>query len=76
MHLTERRTYGTRDTQHAETCDVTLFLLSLKDQHVRAVATLLGGQETIDVPSWSPDRAELAFVSYSFLASDVRATRR
>jgi Tol biopolymer transport system component len=30
----------------------------------RVVARLFGGQGTINVPSWSPDSAQLAFVSY------------
>jgi TolB protein len=30
----------------------------------KGIATLLGGQGTIDVPSWSPGSKHVAFVSY------------
>jgi TolB protein len=30
----------------------------------RVLATLFGGQGTINVPSWSPDSKSVAFVSY------------
>ena len=33
----------------------------------RILAELFGGQGTINVPSWSPDGKELAFVSYRLL---------
>ncbi|HSZ85878.1 MAG TPA: hypothetical protein VK787_07590, partial [Puia sp.] len=32
----------------------------------KAIAYLYGGQGTINVPSWSPDGKQIAFVSYSF----------
>jgi Tol biopolymer transport system component len=31
------------------------------------LATLFGGQGTINVPSWSPDSHNIAFVSYEFV---------
>jgi TolB protein len=34
---------------------------------VTILARLFGGQGTINVPSWSPDSAQLAFVSYELL---------
>jgi TolB protein len=34
----------------------------------RILATLFGGQGTINVPSWSPDSKRVAFVSYRFIA--------
>jgi Tol biopolymer transport system component len=34
---------------------------------IQEVATLLGGQGTINVPSWSPDSQSFAFVSYEML---------
>lgn len=45
--------------------DVQLMLLDL-DSHQLSAATQVfyGGQGTINVPSWSPDSRELAFVSY------------
>jgi Tol biopolymer transport system component len=33
---------------------------------VRVVATLYGGQGTMNVPSWSPDGRRAAFVSYTY----------
>jgi Tol biopolymer transport system component len=30
----------------------------------KIIATLFGGQGTINVPSWSPDSKQIAFVSY------------
>ena len=32
------------------------------------LATLFGGQGTINVPSWSPDSKSVAFVSYRMVA--------
>ncbi len=47
--------------------DVILRILSLADKRVTVLATLTGGQGTIDAPSWSPDGRRLAFVSYQLL---------
>jgi TolB protein len=52
---------------HPENKDVTLRLMSLADRKVTVLATLFGGQGTINVPSWSPDGKKLAFVSYQLL---------
>jgi TolB protein len=49
---------------HPENKDVTLRLMNLADRKIRLLATLFGGQGTINVPSWSPDSRKLAFVSY------------
>lgn len=46
---------------------VELRLLSLADKTVHPLATLYGGQGTINVPSWSPDSTRVAFVSYAML---------
>jgi TolB protein len=51
-------------TGHPENKDVTLRLMSLGDRKTSVLARLFGGQGTINVPSWSPDGARLAFVSY------------
>jgi len=37
---------------------------SFKDAKITVLAKLFGGQGTINVPSWSPDGTQLAFVSY------------
>jgi hypothetical protein len=52
---------------HPENKDVTLRLMSLADQKIKVLATLFGGQGTINVPSWSPDSTKVAFVSYAIL---------
>ena len=51
-------------TGHPENKDVTLRLMSLSDKKIKLLAKLFGGQGTINVPSWSPDSKQLAFVSY------------
>ena len=52
---------------HPENKDVQLRMLSMKDKKIRVVARLFGGQGTLNVPSWSPDGKEFAFVSYALL---------
>ena len=53
---------------HPENKDVMLRLMQLSgDQKVTVLAKLFGGQGTINVPSWSPDSKELAFVSYALV---------
>jgi TolB protein len=57
-------TYGADVTGHPENKDVMLRLMSLADKKITVLAKLFGGQGTINVPSWSPDSKQLAFVSY------------
>lgn len=47
----------------ADVDDVRLRLLDT-DGRIREVATLFGGQGTMNVPSWSPDSTQFAYVSY------------
>ncbi|HMB65143.1 MAG TPA: DUF5050 domain-containing protein [Eudoraea sp.] len=49
---------------HPPNKDVMLRLMDLETGDIRVMAKLFGGQGTINVPSWSPDSAWLAFVSY------------
>jgi Tol biopolymer transport system component len=49
---------------------VLLNLMSMSDRRVHVLATLFGGQGTINVPSWSPDGRRLAFVSYEYLPEE------
>jgi TolB protein len=63
-------TYEASVTGHPENKDVTLRLMTLKDKKVTVLAKLLGGQGTINVPSWSPDGKQLAFVSYQLVATE------
>jgi TolB protein len=57
-------TYAADVTGHPENKDVMLRLMSLADKKITVLAKLFGGQGTINVPSWSPDGKQLAFVSY------------
>jgi Tol biopolymer transport system component len=54
-------------TGHPANKDVTLRLMSLADKKIRVLAKLFGGQGTINVPSWSPDSRQVAFVSYQMI---------
>ncbi len=59
-------------TGHPENKDVTLRLMSLSDKKIKLLAKLFGGQGTINVPSWSPDSKQLAFVSYQLIPDDAK----
>jgi Tol biopolymer transport system component len=41
--------------------------MNLETKEVTVLAKLFGGQGTINVPSWSPDSQQIAFVSYTLL---------
>jgi len=41
--------------------------MSLADGKITVLATLFGGQGTMNVPSWSPDSQKVAFVSYELI---------
>ena len=60
-------TYGAEVKGHPENKDVMLRLMSLADKKITVLAKLFGGQGTINVPSWSPDGKQLAFVSYMLI---------
>ena len=49
---------------HPANQDVQLRLMSVNGGAVQVLAKLFGGQGTINVPSWSPDSRQVAFVSY------------
>jgi WD40 repeat protein len=49
---------------HPPNKDVMLRIMDLETREVRTMARLFGGQGTINVPSWSPDSRQVAFVSY------------
>jgi hypothetical protein len=67
---------------HPENKDVMLRMVPLIDEKavegkvmsvkvvVSVVAKLFGGQGTINVPSWSPDSKEVAFVSYALVPDE------
>jgi TolB protein len=52
---------------HPPNQNVMLRLMSLSDKKIRVLAKLFGGQGTINVPSWSPDSTQFAFVSYQLV---------
>jgi TolB protein len=49
---------------HPANKDVMLRLMPVGGGEIQVLAKLFGGQGTINVPSWSPDSRNLAFVSY------------
>jgi len=59
--------YEKEVTGHPENKNVLLRLMSLEDRKVSLLARLFGGQGTINVPSWSPDSKQVAFVSYELI---------
>lgn len=49
---------------HPENQGVQLRLMPVNGGEIQLLAELFGGQGTINVPSWSPDSRQVAFVSY------------
>jgi TolB protein len=62
--------YDKSVTGHPAEKNVELMLMSMKDKKVHVLASLFGGQGTINVPSWSPDSKKIAFVSYELLPAE------
>jgi TolB protein len=60
-------TYEKSVSGHPPNKDVMVRVMSLSDKKIKILATLFGGQGTINVPSWSPDSLKVAFVSYELL---------
>jgi TolB protein len=52
---------------HPANKDVVLRIMSTDGGGPRVLTKLFGGQGTINVPSWSPDSKEFAFVSYRLI---------
>jgi len=52
---------------HPANKDVLLRIMSANGGEIKVLAKLFGGQGTINVPSWSPDSNNLAFVSYRLI---------
>ena len=53
---------------HPANKDVMLRLMPAGGGQIQVLAKLFGGQGTINVPSWSPDSSNLAFVSYRLIS--------
>lgn len=49
---------------HPANQNVVLRLMPMAGGKAKVIATLFGGQGAINVPSWSPDSTQIAFVSY------------
>jgi hypothetical protein len=54
-------------TGHPPNRDVTLRLMTLSSKKIDVLARLFGGQGTLNVPCWSPDSKQIAFVTYQLL---------
>jgi TolB protein len=65
-------TYGADVKGHPENKDVMLRLMLLADEKITVLAKLFGGQGTINVPSWSPDSKQVAFVSYMLIPPESK----
>jgi TolB protein len=57
-------TYAPDVKGHPPGQEVMLRLMFLSNHYMQVIAKLYGGQGTINVPSWSPDSKNVAFVSY------------
>ncbi len=53
-------------TSHPHNQRVMLRLLPANGGEIKVLTFLYGGQGTINVPSWSPDSKQVAFVSYTY----------
>jgi TolB protein len=63
-------TYDASVKGHPENKDVMLRMMTLKDKKITVLAKLFGGQGTMNVPSWSPDARQFAFVSYQLVPKE------
>jgi TolB protein len=55
---------------HPENKNVTLKRMDLADGKITTLVKLFGGQGTINVPSWSPDSKQIAYVSYHLVPNE------
>jgi TolB protein len=56
---------------HPENRNVMLRLMSLEDKKISVLVKLFGGQGTINVPPWSSDSQQVAYVSYELVAKEA-----
>ena len=54
-------------TGHPVNKPVRLRLMPAAGGPIQELARLFGGQGTLNVPSWSPDSRQVAFVSYELI---------
>ncbi len=62
--------YEPQVREHPANKDVQLRVIPAGGGEPRVLATLFGGQGTINVPSWSPDSKRVAFVSYQLAPAE------
>jgi len=62
--------YEKGTTGHPANKDIALRILTPADKKVRTLVNLVGGSGSMNVPSWAPDGAHLAFVSYQILPQE------
>src|SRR5258707_362880 len=60
---------------HPENKNVMLRMITLKDKKIILLPKLFGGQGTMNVPSWSPDGKQFAFVSYQLVPKEAGTGR-
>ena len=65
-------TFARDVTGHPENKDVTLRLMTLADRKIQVLGKMFGGQGTANVPCWSPDGKQIAFVTYQLLPATVK----
>ena len=68
-------TYDASVKGHPENKDVMLLMMTLTDKKITVLAKLFGGQGTMNVPSWSPDGKQFAFVSYQLVPKEAGTGR-
>ena len=56
--------YEDQGSNHPAMKKVALKLYDLRTKEIKTLCSFTGGQGTINVPSWSPDSTQFAFVSY------------
>jgi Tol biopolymer transport system component len=59
--------YDKEVSGHPANKDVSLRIMSLQDKKIKTLAKLFGGQGTINVPCWSRDSRNIAFVTYQLV---------
>jgi TolB protein len=60
--------YESDVTGHPPNKDVTLRRMTLDGRTIEVVGRFFGGQGTINVPCWSPDGTQIAFVTYQLIS--------
>jgi len=63
--------YGAEVKGHPENKNVAIMRMSMTDSKITSLVKLFGGQGTINVPSWSPDSKQIAYVSYHLVPKET-----